>query len=156
MNVPATKVAIEPVYESDMTPSGLLYVPDIAKTRVVQGIVKYIGSKVTELEIGDYVLFGGYSGSLIFLQDEGRTIIIDEKFVIAKIDPPDNVRNTDVPGLFFRDKFGDYFAATYEMAMILIADMVKETPFRKTFKSNLAEIGKRESKRDGYDFGKDI
>ena len=89
------------------------------------------------------------------MQDEGRTIILDEKFIVAKIDPPGNVQNTNVPGLFFCDKSGDYFPATYEMAMILIADMVKESSFRKTFKTNLSDMEARESKREGHDFSRD-
>lgn len=110
-----TKIAVDPILDSDMTRGGL-YIPDIAKERADQGIVKYIGPDCKDVEIGDYVLFSGYSGSTVRLEDEGLLIIMYEEFVTCKIEPPD----TEVPGVFFRDREGLYFPATYEMAIELI------------------------------------
>jgi co-chaperonin GroES (HSP10) len=153
INLSGAKVAVVPVYDPPMI--GHIIVPDIAKTRSDQGIVKYIGPDVKDIEVGDYVLFSGYTGTLLFLEDEGRLIIMHEDFIVAKIDPPDNLQTTNVPGLFFKSKNGEYFEATYEMTMDLVADMITNSEFRKTFKSSLGRIENRDSKRTDYEFFKD-
>lgn len=111
-------VAMRPIFPSDMI--GSLYVPDIAKDRANQGIVKYIGPKVMELKPGDHVLFSGYSGSYIQLEGEGLLITMPERYISAIIHPPE----TEVPGLYFQSTDGLYFQATYEMAMELIGQAV--------------------------------
>ena len=153
LNLGAHKIAVVPIYDPPMI--GHIIVPDIAKTRSDQGLVKYIGSEVKDIEVGDYVLFSGYTGTLLSVSDEGRVIIMHEDYVVAKVDPPDNLKNTNVPGLYFRSRDGEYFDATYEMSMELIADMITESPFRKTFKTNLSNINNRDSKKIDHDFFKD-
>lgn len=119
------RVAIIPIRDPDKI--GLLYVPDIAKERTDQGIVKYIGPECKYVKIGDYVAFSGYSGTLFTIQDPERpneivedVIIIDETFINARMD---DLEDSDVPGLFFRAADGEHFPATYEMAMHLIGRM---------------------------------
>ena len=141
IQLPYNKIACEPIFDSDLTPSGLLYVPDTAKERCDQGIVKYVGiQKPNEetgelhflggIQPGDYVLFSGYTGTLVELEDEGLLIIMPVEFIIAKILPP----VTDIEGLYFKDKEGNYFTATHEMVMKLIANNYKNEEWRRKFK----------------------
>lgn len=97
LKLTGSKIAIQAVFDPDKTPGGL-YIPDIAKERCDQGIVKYIGPKVRDLKVGDYVLFGGYDGTTIRLEGEGVLILMREqavKCIIGDI-------GTDVPGLYFK------------------------------------------------------
>lgn len=144
INITGNKIAVVPIYDPDMI--GHIIIPDIAKTRSDQGLVKYVGKGVKDIEVGDYVIFSGYTGTLLSLEDEGRLIIMDADFIVAKVDPPDMLTNTSVPGLFFRARDGEYFEATYEMAMELIRDMILDHPFRNTFKTNLGNIANRDKK----------
>jgi co-chaperonin GroES (HSP10) len=117
IRVPHNKVAVVPITDPDMTASGLLVIPDVAKQRCDQGIVKYVGDSVQEIKVGDYVLFSGYSGTVVIIEGEGEFIILPEEFVTCRIDPPD----TDIAGLYFRSREGEYFTATYEMVASLMA-----------------------------------
>jgi len=116
MRVPGSNVACVPIFDPDMV--GSLYVPDIAKERCDQGIVKYVGPLVRWVKPGDHVLFSGYSGTLLSVEGEGKLIVMPERFLHAKVDSPD----TDIPGVYFKSRDGIYFVATYEMVMELIAD----------------------------------
>jgi chaperonin GroES len=116
LTLPDNKVACEPLYDPDESTGGII-IPDMAKERCDQGIVKYTGSKVTLVQPGDHVLFSGYTGTFIEVQYEGRLIIMPEDFITCIIhDDP-----TDVAGLYFRSKSGEYFQATYEQVTILCA-----------------------------------
>lgn len=117
IRVPHNKVAVSPISDPDRTASGLLYIPDVGKQRCDQGIVKYVGSDVQEITVGDYVLFSGYSGTTVIIEGEGNLIILPEEFITCRIDPPD----TNINGLYFRTSSGEYFTATYEMAVEVIA-----------------------------------
>lgn len=118
LKLPRDKVAIDPIFDPDKSPSGLLHIPEQAKERCDQGIVRYIGPDVKEVKIGDYVLFSGYSGTLMNLEGEGLLIIMNEPFIVATIDEQ---RDPDIPGLYFKGTDGTYFNATYEQALQLIA-----------------------------------
>lgn len=122
-------VAMVPLFDPDIT-SGGLYVPEMAKERCDQGIVKYKGPKVLWIDIGDHVLFSGYSGTYVEVGDEGKLIIMPENFCIIKI----HGETTEVPGLFFRGRDGEYFPATYEMAMEIIGDAFMESEWFKKSK----------------------
>lgn len=115
------KVAIDPIWDSDYSPSGLLIIPEEAKDRCDQGIIKYIGPDVKNHQVGDYVTFSGYSGTLVRLEGEGTLIIMREEWLELIVHPPE----TDIPGLFFQDKEGNYWPATHEMATTLIAENYK-------------------------------
>src|SRR5881394_1005790 len=95
------KVAITPIFDPDTSPGGII-IPDIAKERCDQGIVKYIGPKVETIKIGMYVLFSGYSGTLVHVDGEGSLILLPEEFIVAELPEPANV---DIPGLYFRSRF---------------------------------------------------
>jgi co-chaperonin GroES (HSP10) len=113
-----TKIAVEPLFEPDRI--GHIYIPDQAKARANQGIVKYIGSGVKTVKIGDHILFGGYVGTTIHLEGEGVLIIVEEEFIQAIIH--DEVKA--IPGLYCKGKYGDYFPATHEIAIKLIRDCI--------------------------------
>lgn len=121
-------IGVQPIPDPDKTPGGL-WIPDEAKERTDQGIVKYVGPNVKNLKIGDYVLFSGYTGTTVQLEKDadGTIIIMDERYVTAILDNPDTL----VSGLYFKAFDGEYFEATYEMAMNLIAESFRNTTFAK-------------------------
>lgn len=120
IRLPRNKVAVEPINDPDKI--GHIYVPDVAKERCDQGIVKYIGPDVQDICVGDYILFSGYTGQTIKLEGEGVLIIMPEDFVVCRIDPPD----TSIKGLYFKDQHGVFFPATYEQIFWLIAREMQE------------------------------
>lgn len=133
------KIAVEPIFEPDKI--GSIFIPDQAKSRANQGIVKYIGPGVTSVAVGDHILFGGYIGTTIHLEGEGTLIVVEEPFVQAVIH--DGV--TNVPGLFFKDKQGNFFSATYEMAVMLLREAVRES---EIFKRQLKGYKPNEKEED--------
>jgi co-chaperonin GroES (HSP10) len=114
---PHNKVAITPIFDRDVTESGRLYIPDIAKERCDQGVVKYIGDGVKEVKVGDYVIFSGYDGTLLNIEGEGRLIIMPESHIQGVLP---EVENIYVPGLYFKTADG-YEVANYEQAMEFIS-----------------------------------
>lgn len=113
-------VVIKPIDDPDVSPGGII-IPDMAKERTDQGIVKYVGESVTFVRPGDWILFSGYAGTLIFLEGEGRLISMDEKLVLAICGPQDWAI-TKVAGLYYMSKDGDMIPATYETAVDLLID----------------------------------
>lgn len=75
-------IACIPIEDPDRTESGL-WVPDQAKQRVDQGIVKYTGPECEAVARGDHVLFGGYTGQKLSVEDEGVLYIMKETDVVA-------------------------------------------------------------------------
>ncbi len=124
-------VAAIPLFDSLQTAGGL-WIPEQARERCDQGIVKYIGKDVKEVSEGDHILFSGYSGTLLDLEGEGTLIILPERYVVAKIayDGPE-VANIDISGLYFRDSDGRYWNATYEFASRLISKGLEESKWFK-------------------------
>lgn len=126
IRVSGNKVVVQLIADPDKSPGGI-WIPEQAKDRSDQGIVKYIGPEVKDIKIGDYVLFSGYTGTLVILEGEGRLIIMPEYFVICKI-----VENpvTIVPGLFCRTEDGHFFEVSYEAAIQICAQTL--TDLQKT------------------------
>lgn len=132
-----TKIAVTPLFDDDKTAGGL-YIPDIAMQKCDQGIVKYVGPEVKEVQIGDHVLFSGYTGTTARIEDEGVLIIMHEEFVVCRILPPE----TDINGLYFRDAQGEYWEATYEMSVELIRRAMEERKIEaKAFKPHTIARG---------------
>lgn len=134
ISLAGNKVAVIPIRDPDKI--GSLYVPEIAKERVDQGIVKYMGPKCEHTKIGMYVTFSGWSGTLIQFQDPDTQryedlIIIPEDFVYAEIVDD---RPLDIPGLYFQDNEGKYWTPTYEMVLELLHQAVKETEWSQNLK----------------------
>ncbi len=117
------KVAVQPLYDRGMTPTGL-YIPDEAIERCDQGIVVAIGPAVKDVMIGDHVVFTGYDGSLIALDGEGPYIILEEFACQAALGAPTTV----IPGLYFKDSNGQTLTVTYEAAMQIIAKQLAKLP----------------------------
>lgn len=136
-----SNIAVEPRFDSDKTPGGL-YIPEMAQERCDQGIVKYVGPDVVDIKVGDYVLFSGYTGTTVRLEDEGIIIILREDFVTCIIEPPD----TEIAGLYFRSKEGEYFQATYEMAMRIIMDAFSNPEFDAKFKIHNRKLNRPKAK----------
>jgi len=131
IKLPRNNIAVVPIYDPDYSPSGRIIIPEQAKERCDQGIVKYLGPEVKDLKIGDYVLFSGYTGTLIRMEGEGSLIIMSEDFVTCVVaDVPD----VDVPGLYFRGPDG-YFMASYEMALEIIGEAFKESQFHRNIRT---------------------
>ncbi len=75
------KIAVIPIEDPDMI--GSLYVPEKGKQRVDQGIVKYRGPDCKEIRVGMHVIFSGYTGTHVAIEDEGMLIIMFETDVVA-------------------------------------------------------------------------
>lgn len=80
------RVLILPVEGDSQTPGGVL-LPETAKEKPQQGIIKAVGDDeemVTDLKVGDRVLFPKYTGTEI--KFEGDTyLLMDEDSVLARI-----------------------------------------------------------------------
>lgn len=94
------KIAVTPIDDPSISRGGII-IPEMAKERCDQGIVKYIGPDVQDVKVGMYILFSGYTGELVHVEGEGRIIIFPEKFAVCELVEPANV---DVPGLYFKSK----------------------------------------------------
>ena len=87
----ADRVAIQPLEETEEMRGGL-YIPDTAKEKPIQGRVIAVGPGrlekgqriPMELQVGDRVVYGKYTGSQVELDDE-EIILIKETDVIAKL-----------------------------------------------------------------------
>lgn len=126
------KVLIVPIRDPDKSKGGL-WIPEEAKERVDQGVVYAIGPTCEIVQAGDHVIFPGYSGQLIQVEDEGTFIMMRETDISLKI-TGDEVSQTDCPGLYFKGKDGVFFTATVEMALFLIAKGIEDSPWRANFK----------------------
>ena len=77
-------VGFIPIFEGDYSRSSIIITPDTAKERCKQGIVKYIGSAVKDIKIGDYCVFSAYDGSLVRFANE-LTLIMPEDAIDCSI-----------------------------------------------------------------------
>src|SRR3990167_2412317 len=155
-------VAVAPIFDPPRTSTGL-YIPDIAKERCDQGIVKYLGPKVEDIYYGDHVLFSGYDGTLSRIDGEGFLIFIPEEAVVAVLFPPEHISK----GIYFRsppdsremsfqaDEImqvtgctmtqamellakgyvrDQYFEGTYEIAVDMIANAITNSPWKDRYR----------------------
>lgn len=86
----ADRVLIEPV-EAETKTQGGIFIPDNAKEKPMQGIVKAVGAGrksdkgdviAMELKVGDKVLYGKYSGTEVTV-DGKDYLIVKENDVLA-------------------------------------------------------------------------
>jgi co-chaperonin GroES (HSP10) len=131
------KVIVEVIPEPTETKGGLI-IPDVAIGRFKQGIVKGVGPECKEVKFGDYVLFSGYSGTLVDVADDhtGRNreyaIVIPEDFITCVLEP--NLGRTPVPGLYLKDsQDGSYFGCDIFLALRLIAQAIGDSEWNKDF-----------------------
>lgn len=126
LKMPHRNVACTPLF--DTLKVGSLYIPEQARERCDQGIVKYTGAKCSYVKPGDHIVFSGYTGTLLSLEGEGLLIVLPEQFVVAVVEYDEaEVATIEIPGLYFRGVDGDYFQATYEMATGLVAKGIEES-----------------------------
>ena len=140
LKLPRNRVACIPIFDSSDTGisgtekgSGNITLLESSRERVDQGIVKYVGAGVTREKngfgVGDMVIFSGYSGELVSIEGDGLFIILPARFVVAQI----ITKPTVVSGLYLKVASpesalsDEYFPATYEKAMELIAKALEET-----------------------------
>lgn len=79
------RVAVVPIEDPSISPGGL-HIPDSAKQKCDQGIIKYRGPDTDDFRVGDHVLFSPYAGTKITLADEGQLIILPIETIEAKLD----------------------------------------------------------------------
>jgi chaperonin GroES len=80
------RVLIQPVEKEAVTASGII-LPETAKEKPQEGLIKAVGSEeemLTDLAVGDKVLFPKYTGNEIKIDGEDY-ILMDEGDVLARI-----------------------------------------------------------------------
>lgn len=75
------RVAIIPIEDPDRY--GMIWIPDTAKKKADNGVIKYRGPEVKDLRVGDHVLFSAYSGQKITITEEGLLVIMREEDVLC-------------------------------------------------------------------------
>ena len=74
------RVFVKFLEEMEKTAGGL-YIPDAAKEKPQRGSVEAIGKDVTEIKVGDVILFDKYSGSKIKVDDVDYLIVKEEEIL---------------------------------------------------------------------------
>ncbi len=80
------RVLVKALEQESMTASGIV-LPDTAKEKPQQGIVEAVGTEedmMTDLQVGDKVLFAKYSGTEI-KQDGDKFLLLNEDDILARI-----------------------------------------------------------------------
>ena len=80
------RVLIRPIEQETTTKSGII-LPETAKEKPQQGLIEAVGSAeemLTDLTVGDKVLFAKYTGNQIQV-DGTEYIIMEESDVLARI-----------------------------------------------------------------------
>ncbi|TLD85151.1 co-chaperone GroES [Helicobacter sp. MIT 11-5569] len=67
------RVLVERLEENTTTASGII-IPDNAKEKPLEGIVKAVGSEVKDVNVNDKIVFGKYSGTEVKL--DGKEYLI--------------------------------------------------------------------------------
>ena len=113
------QVGVTPIYDKKVY--GSIIIPETSGDRCDQGIVKYLGRDCSsDISIGDYILFSGYTGTHLMVDSE-EVIILTEDFITAKIL---GYEDTKIEGIFLRDD-DVYYTPTYEALMTLIASQME-------------------------------
>lgn len=110
-------VGVEPIMPVDQI--GSIYVPDMAKGRCKSGIVKYVAEDCKYVQVGDYVLFGGYTGTWIALEDE-TILILHEDYIHCSLSN-DNIIIDDV---YVKTVEGDFVPVPYETLFKIVRDNI--------------------------------
>ncbi len=105
LKLKAGQVAVEPIYDSDFynPTSRLIKIPEQSKERCDQGFIRDLGEGCDPaLKIGDHIIFSGYSGTTVVVDNE-LSIIIHYTHVKGVI-----ISEYIVPGLYLRAKVLTY------------------------------------------------
>jgi len=126
-------VIIHPIEHQEMI--GSLYIPDPAKKRINQGIIVAKGPacKDTDVEIADHVLFSGYTGDQVTLEESGQFYVIPETHVIAVLGKS-NVRLMDTETIkrIIQERFG-------EKSVVAAGSMINSQEFLKGLEQDLLD-----------------
>lgn len=141
-------VFIEPIYDPNTTESGMLYIPETARERTDQGLVKYVGPRCRYLEPGMWVMFPGFAGSNYFGEEPDTHLIhVHETSVLTVFEGHEFNK---VPGLYCKGKDGKLFEPGYEVIMNLVRDAFRKETLR-IGKSKLRYGGSAEWKYETAD-----
>ncbi len=80
------RVLVKALEQETMTASGIV-LPETAKEKPQQGIIEAVGDEeemMTDLQVGDKVLFAKYSGSEVKLDGE-TYLLLNEDDVLARV-----------------------------------------------------------------------
>lgn len=122
LSVTGAFILIEPIPDSDKYDSSIdLVIPDSYKSRMDQGIVKFVGPKCQYIEPGMWVTFPTLAGKNVFIESE-HLMLIHEREIVAVFHGYD----VPVPGLYHKDKSGNFFPATYEKSITLMKDAIRD------------------------------
>lgn len=112
------RVYIIPLNDPDRV--GSLYIPENAKQRVDQGIVRYRGDACLEVRAGDHVIFSGYSGDQIITEEDGLLYVMREDDIIALYEPgePQVVFTSDQAMSFIDKVAGEMVLVGHEKAIV--------------------------------------
>ncbi len=78
------RVLISYVEEAEVSAGGI-YIPDAAKEKPQRGKVEAVGADVTEVAVGNEVLFGKYSGDK-FKMDSQELLIVKVEDILAVVE----------------------------------------------------------------------
>lgn len=78
------RVLVRPDKTEELTDGGIVK-PDIGLEKPMQGVVIDKGSKVIEVQVGEHVCFGKYSGTELNIEDV-RHIILREDEILGVIE----------------------------------------------------------------------
>ena len=118
--------AVVPIDDPDVSPGGII-IPDEAKDRTDQGIVKYVGPDCKYVQPLDYVIYGAYNGQLVQIEGEGRLILLEENFISSTVHHED-IETLEIPGIYYRTKDDSFTTATYETVIQLITRALTNSP----------------------------
>ena len=80
------RLLIKPVEKETMTPSGIV-LPETTKEKPQEGIIEAVGDEeemLTDLAVGDRVIFAKYTGTEIKVGDD-KLLLINEEDILARI-----------------------------------------------------------------------
>ena len=75
------RVLISYVEEAEVSAGGI-YIPDAAKERPQRGTVEAVGGDVKDVQVGNEILFGKYSGEKFKMGDKD-VLILKEEDILA-------------------------------------------------------------------------
>jgi len=84
-------VLVEVLKEPEMSPGGIV-LPDKARERPDEGIIRAIGPDVTAVEIGDHVIFGKYVGVYLTLTGLEGNLLIHQTDLLGRIKEEEEVK----------------------------------------------------------------
>lgn len=107
--------------------SSLIVRPETTKDRSDQGIVKSVGPGCKSVQVGDYVMFSPYSGTLVNDADEGdKLITLSEDGIIAIVTPPTTM--VEDVWITVKESYSGQIPATAEALILLLREAYHKMP----------------------------